>query len=115
MNQVAASAGDAPDRPAPIRVTLTRDSLSAGDDLHDHTKTITVRYPGLTVPEIIRHIAMDYLPKAALLSGGWDCTLNGTSCAVISGSSWDVTEVAAASFDQPRNELYFHYRCVVTD
>jgi hypothetical protein len=67
-----------------VSVTLTRDSVCAGDDGDaPHEKRIEIEAspdPGI----FARELASGYLPSVAGVGHSWDCQLNGVRIATIS-------------------------------
>ena len=90
-----------------IQIILSRDSVCIGDDIYDHTKTITIA-PLRSTTETIMCIAKDYLPHVAGNGHAWDCILNEITCAVINGNCKKVTCTADVTFLET-NSLYFKY------
>ena len=65
-----------------IQITLSRDSVCAGDDSESHDKTIEA-YSFVDPEPFARQNASGYLPSVAGHNHSWTCKLNGTSIAEI--------------------------------
>jgi hypothetical protein len=92
---------------ARILVTLTRDSVCAGDDGDaPHEKTVEVE-PASAPDVFAREVATGYLPSVAGTGHSWDCVLTGVNVAQISISGVKAL-VPRASFGD-RNRVHFVY------
>ena len=91
-----------------IEIKLNRDSVCMGDDVDNHTQTISTAFSS-DIPNMIMHIAKKYLPSVAGYGHTWDCILNGVKIATINGNFVKITITSNTSFKTEINELYFKY------
>lgn len=90
-----------------ILVTLTRESVCAGDDCDaPHEKTVEV-YSFIDPEAFVREISADYLPSIAGDGHSWTCVLNGVKVALLANS-----EIRALVRESPfwsENRAHFIY------
>lgn len=68
-----------------IQIILSRDSVCMADDVEDHTKMIDVVLKR-NMQKTVKAVAKRYLPYVTGYGHTWDCYLDGTKIAVISGN-----------------------------
>ena len=91
-----------------IQIRLTRQSVSIGDDVDDHTRIINI-IPQHSTTETIMSIAKEYLASIDGYGHSWTCILNGEKCAIIEGNCANIKSVSDTSFSRT-NELHFDYQ-----
>lgn len=95
-----------------IHVTLTRESVCAGDDCWaPHEKTVEV--DSLMDPAAFaRQVATGYLPSVQGTGHSWTCILNDVSIAEI--SVFDVRALVSACPFQAENRVHFDYHSAMS-
>jgi hypothetical protein len=90
------------------KLTVTRDSVAAGDDADaPHRRTVEIDPAQKDAVSFVRHIAGGYLPSVNGIGHWWSAFLNDRLIASIT-----VTEIEAklARLDfEPENTLHFRY------
>jgi hypothetical protein len=94
------------DRPR-IHITLTRDSVCAGDDCDaPHTKSIE-EYSFLDPTAFAQAISYSYLPSVAGVGHTWTCLLNDVRIAEVSNSG--IHPLVKTSTFADENRVHFVY------
>ena len=90
-----------------IKLTLTRDSVCAGDDCDaPHTKKVVV-HSILDSVVFVKSVASGYLPSIAGAGHSWTCSLNGQRIGVVRSSGIDEL-IPQVSFLK-ENTVHFSY------
>jgi hypothetical protein len=91
-----------------IKVVLTRDSVSAGDDSEaPHEKQVEVY--SFTDPHVfVREISSGYLPSITGVGHSWICELNGVKIAEIAHSGIRVFVRETPFSDDNRAHFIYH-------
>jgi hypothetical protein len=91
-----------------VSVTVTRDSVCAGDDgdaPHEITREV---YSYLDPVALVRELSSGYLPSVAGVGHSWTCVMNGDKIAEVS-SSGEVRSIARESVFADENRVHFVY------
>jgi hypothetical protein len=91
-----------------VSVTVTRDSVCAGDDgdaPHEITREV---YSYLDPIALARELSSGYLPSVAGVGHSWTCVMNGDKIAEVS-SSGEVRSIARETVFADENRAHFVY------
>ena len=90
-----------------LKIRLTRDSVSAGDDIDaPHGKTVET-HSFLDPVALASHLYSGYLPTVSGIGHTWDCVLKGKVVASIS-SEGIASRVSEITYDT-NNHVHFVY------
>lgn len=94
------------DRPK-ISVKLTRDSVSAGDDIDAPHEKIVSGYSFVDTEAFVNQFSTGYLPGVAGVEHSWTVELNGRPIALIRKNGIEGKAIAV-EFDE-HNSVHFEY------
>jgi hypothetical protein len=94
------------DRPK-IEVTLTRDSVAAGDDIDTPHEIVVEVYSFVDTEAFVNQFSTSYLPSVAGSGHSWTVELNGRPIALITENGIEPKAISV-EFDQ-HNSLHFRY------